>query len=248
MKRVLLLFLVVSSSFLLASCGDNNKQSASSSESHSSTKKEENSFSAKNSSTIKETPTSTETPTSSPSNKVAETTEVDTKNLSEEQVKRWIASIWIKRKNIDPFNDPKFEIILETKEDGLLYASVEATHEQIDTLDSFRINSDGFLEESGYFLSMPDKGWIVVSKNYLDTSLVNVEGQTTSATGENTPSDHERAELVRNLMKQNQGLDEDVLASIPDEEILAANAGNVTNTQVAQTAENLVRIYPELRH
>lgn len=181
---------------------------------------------------------------------------MDTKNLSEDQVKKWVSSIWIKRKNIDLYNDHKFEIVLEKKDDDLLYATVEATDQQIDTLDSFRINKDGFLEEAGYYQSMPDKGWIVVSKKYLDTSMVSEEKQAASSTGEsnqqnidagNTPSDHERAEMIRKLMEQNQGLDGDVLASISDDEILDANAGNVTNSQVAQTAENLVRLYPELK-
>lgn len=123
------------------------------------------------------------------------------------------------------------------------------TTQQIDTLDSFRISSDGFLEESGYFQSMPDKGWIVVSKKYLDTSMVNKEGQVSSSTEGNTASDHERADMIRDrdTMEKNQELDADVLASIPDEEILAANAGNATNSQIAQTAENLVRLYPDLR-
>ena len=94
---------------------------------------------------------------------------------------------------------------------------------------------------------MPDKEWIVVSKKYLDASMVNDEAQTIPSTEENTPSDHERAEAIRNLMEQNQGLDADVLASIPDNEILDATVSNVTNSQVAKTAENLIKLYPELK-
>jgi ABC-type sugar transport system substrate-binding protein len=48
-------------------------------------------------------------------------------------------------------------------------------------------------------------------------------------------------------MEQNQGLYADVLASIPDNEILEATVGNVTNSQVAQTADNLIRKYPDLK-
>lgn len=124
---------------------------------------------------------------------------------------------------------------------------MEAAHAQIDTLDAFRINGDGYLEESGYFQSMPDKGWIVVSKKYLDTSMVSESKPKTETTEENMPSDHERAEMVRTIMKQNQGLDEQVLASIPDNEILEANAGNATNSQIAQTADNLIKMYPNLK-
>jgi ABC-type sugar transport system substrate-binding protein len=94
---------------------------------------------------------------------------------------------------------------------------------------------------------MPDKEWIVVSKKYLDDSMVNEEAQTITSIEENTPSDHERAEVIRKLMEQNQGLYADVLASIPDNEILEATVGNVTNSQVAQTADNLIRKYPDLK-
>ncbi|MGH1832505.1 hypothetical protein ABE871_13790 [Enterococcus gilvus] len=244
MERIGLLISVVSSVFILASCGDNKEQSVNSSEVSSS---ENDSSILKSSTTVEETQESSWNITSNSSTKLNDASEVDTKDLNTEQVKKWIAAIWIKRKNIDPFNDPKFEIVLENREDNLLYATVESTTQQIDTLDSFRISSEGFLEEAGYYQSMPDKEWIVVSKKYLDDSMVNEEAQTITSTEENTPSDHERAEVIRKLMEQNQGLYADVLASIPDNEILEATVGNVTNSQVAQTADNLIRKYPDLK-
>lgn len=246
MKKLALLLFILSSPFFLASCGKDSEQSTESTHSSSSVKVEVSSTS-KSSSSSEETQVTSSTTAPSSSSQSEETNEVDTKNLSAAQVKEWVASIWIKRKGIDPYNDPDFEIELETRDDGLLYATVEMTTQQIDTLDSFRISSDGFLEESGYFQSMPDKGWIVVSKKYLDTSLVNKEGQASSSTEGNTASDHERANMIRDTMEKNQELDADVLASIPDEEILEANAGNATNSQIAQTAENLIRLYPDLR-
>ena len=246
MKRIGLLISVVSSVFILASCGDNKEQSLSSSEIPSSERVKDSSV-LRSSNTVEATQESSEKTTLNSSSKLNDANEVDTKNLSTEQVKKWIAAIWIKRKNIDPFNDPKFEIVLENREDNLLYATVESTTQQIDTLDSFRISSEGFLEEAGYYQSMPDKEWIVVSKKYLDDSMVNEEAQTITSTEENAPPDHERAEVIRKLMEQNQGLDADVLASIPDNEILEATVGNVTNSQVAQTADNLIRKYPDLK-
>ncbi|WP_413538169.1 hypothetical protein [Enterococcus malodoratus] len=246
MKRIILLLLVASSAMFLTSCGNNNEQSENSSN-VSSSKKKEVSSDTTSSSTAEETQETTKSTTLSSSSKANEANEIDTKNLSTEQVKKWIAAIWIKRKNMDPFNDPDFEIKIENKDDGLLYATVELTTQQIDTLDSFRISSEGFLEEAGYYRSMPEKDWIVVSKKYLDTSMVNKEEQATPSKEDNTPSDHERADMIRDLMERNQGLNADILASISDEEILNATVGNVTNSQVAQTAENLVRLYPELK-
>ncbi|PEH49597.1 hypothetical protein CRM75_01420 [Enterococcus faecium] len=60
-------------------------------------------------------------------------------------------------------------------------------------------------------------------------------------------SDHEKADMVRNIMSQQQGLDPNVLASIPDDEILSANVGNATNSAIAQTATNLINKYPSLK-
>ncbi|MBO0451337.1 hypothetical protein [Candidatus Enterococcus murrayae] len=246
MKKLALLFFILSTPFFLASCGKDNGQSTEATHSSSSVKVQVSST-TKSSSSSEDTQATSNSMASSSSSQAKEEDKVDTKNLSADQVKEWVASIWVKRKNIDPFKNPDFDILLETKEDGLLYATVESTTQQIDTLDSFRISSDGFLEESGYFQSMPDKGWIVVSKEYLDTSMVNKEKQATSATEGNTPSSHEAAEMLRDIMEKNQGLDADVLASIPDDVLLEASAGNATNSQIAQTAENLIRLYPDLK-
>lgn len=239
MRRITLFSLAVASVLLLASCRNRDENSSGSSESLVST--QEVASTSKQSST-KETTTASTTSTS-------ETNEptVDTRNLTADQMKQWVAAIWLKRTNLDLLQDPKYEIVLETKEDQLLYARVEAAHVQIDTLDLFRVNSEGYLEEAGYYQSKPDQDWIVVSKKYLDTSLVEPAAPAEETSQQGVPSDHERAEMVRTIMQQNQGFDESVLAAIPDEEILAANAGNATNSQIAQTADNLLKKYPELQ-
>lgn len=164
MRRITLFSLAVISVLLLASCRSGNEDNSSSSKSLVST--QEVASTSKQSST-KETKTASTTSTS-------ETKEptVDTRNLTADQMKQWVAAIWLKRTNLDLLQDPKYEIVLEIKEDQLLYARVEAAHAQIDTLDLFRVNSEGDLEEAGYYQSKPDQDWIVVSKNYLDTSLV----------------------------------------------------------------------------
>lgn len=71
---------------------------------------------------------------------------------------------------------------------------------------------------------------------------------TTQATTDSaTPSSHERAQAIREILKQNQGFNEEVLNSIPDEEILDSFVGNATNAQLAQSAMNLLEKYPNLK-
>ena len=241
MRKFAIAFFILSSILLLASCGNDNGQSDEST-SHLSSVKSQVSSTTQSTSMTGET--QVESTSSSQTN---DSNEVDTKNLTTEQIEKWVASIWIKRDNFDLLNDPKYKIVVEKKEDNLIYANVEAAQVQIDTLDVFRINSDGYLEETGYFQSMPDKDWIVVSKKYLDTSMVNENKPKTEVTDGTTASNHERAEMIRTIMKQNQGFNEQVLAAIPDNEILEANAGNATNSQIAQTAENLLQMYPNLK-
>ncbi|STP37874.1 lipoprotein [Enterococcus durans] len=71
---------------------------------------------------------------------------------------------------------------------------------------------------------------------------------TTQATTDSaTPSSHERAQAIREILKQNQGFNEEVLNSIPDQEIIDSFVGNVTNAQLAQSAMNLLEKYPNLK-
>lgn len=75
-----------------------------------------------------------------------------------------------------------------------------------------------------------------------------VEESTQQATTDSaTPSSHERAQAIREILKQNQGFNEEVLNSIPDEEILYSFVGNATNAQLAQSAMNLLEKYPNLK-
>lgn len=68
-----------------------------------------------------------------------------------------------------------------------------------------------------------------------------------ATTGSATPSSSERAQTIREILKQNQGFNEEVLNSIPDEEILDSFVGNATNAQLAQSAMNLLEKYPDLK-
>lgn len=224
MRKFAIAFFILSSIPLLASCGNDNGQSDEST-SHPSSVKSQVSSTTQSTSMTGET--QVESTSSSQTN---DSNEVDTKNLTTEQVEKWVASIWIKRNNFDLLNDPKYKIVVEKKEDNLIYANVEAAQVQIDTLDVFRINSDGYLEEAGYFQSMPDRDWIVVSKKYLDTSMVN----------ENKPKTEVADGLQHQIMKWNQGFNDQVVTADPENEILETNAGNATTSQIVKTAEDLL--------
>lgn len=53
--------------------------------------------------------------------------------------------------------------------------------------------------------------------------------------------------MIRDLYNYNQGFNRDILNSIPDQEIIDSFVGNVTNTQLAQSAMNLLEKYPNLK-
>ena len=57
---------------------------------------------------------------------------------------------------------------------------------------------------------------------------------------------YERAETIRGLYAS-QGLNEDILNSIPDQEIVDSFVGNATNAQLAQSTPNLLEKYPNLK-
>ena len=65
--------------------------------------------------------------------------------------------------------------------------------------------------------------------------------------GEFITDPHEEAEMIRDLYNYNQGFNRDILNSIPDQEIIDSFVGNVTNTQLAQSAMNLLEKYPNLK-
>lgn len=84
---------------------------------------------------------------------------------------------------------------------------------------------------------------LVVEESTQQATTTTTQATTDSA----TPNSHERAQAIREILKQNQGFNEEVLNSIPDEEILDSFVGNATNAQLAQSAINLLEKYPNLK-
>lgn len=100
--------------------------------------------------------------------------EIKEKNLTEDEVKRWVGAVWDKRHaNIKPTYAYELKIRSDDN-DNLVYISVVPPKGiELDTFGGFRINADGELEESGYFVEGADIGdWIVVSTEFMDVSQV----------------------------------------------------------------------------
>ncbi|MGF7508862.1 hypothetical protein AAFD22_00195 [Enterococcus faecium] len=153
--------------------------------------------------------------------------QVNSNNISDEKIRSEVANI-VDNKWKNASQKHPYEIVInrDTPEKGIINIIVNPTDVQTDAIDAFRINKNGELEESGKFVGDP----------YSIDDWVLVEAATRI-----------QANRVRNIMVQNQNLDPNILNNIPDEEILAANAGNVTNSQIAETAQNLINKYPALK-
>lgn len=82
--------------------------------------------------------------------------------LTNDQITKWIAAVWSQKKGNDNLLDQNKYRIDISKENNELIIKVEAADRQVDTLDTYRINAQGQLEEAGYYQGQPGK-WIVVS-------------------------------------------------------------------------------------
>lgn len=127
------------------------------------------------------------------SNTTSESTEVssevaneviDTKNLTTDQVEQWVRAV-MDKKYINMTNKINYGVEVTVGEDGLVYITVTPPADlQVDTLDNFRINNNGVLEESGYYYGKPGE-WIPVSDQFLDTSKIEPTVSSTSNSTQN---------------------------------------------------------------
>lgn len=101
----------------------------------------------------------------------ASDTSVDTKNLTSEQLKAWVGAVLDKQFSLGRHSFP-YKLSVENQ-DGYAYVRVNHSEQQIDTLDMFRINSAGQLEQQDLSNGYPAT-YKVVSSKFMDTSAVTV--------------------------------------------------------------------------
>lgn len=111
-------------------------------------------------------------------------TNVDTKNLTSEQLKEWVSVVLDKQFSMGRSSFP-YDLIVENN-DGYAYVRVKHSELQVDTITMFRINDEGQLEEE--LLGYPPKQ-IVMSSKFMDTSEVTVPSFPTESTSNNVTTD-----------------------------------------------------------
>lgn len=97
--------------------------------------------------------------------------DVDTKNLTSQQLKDWVGAVLDKQFSMGRSSFP-YKLSVENH-DGYAYVRVDHSQQQIDTLDIFRINNSGQLEEQDLSNGYPAT-YKVVSTTFMDTSNVTV--------------------------------------------------------------------------
>lgn len=99
------------------------------------------------------------TPTSS-TEQQAQTPSVQ--QLTNDQITQWVATVWAQKNGSDNLLDQSKYRIDISRDSNESIIKIEAADRQVDTLDTYRINAQGQLEEAGYYQGQPGK-WIVVS-------------------------------------------------------------------------------------
>lgn len=99
---------------------------------------------------------------------------IDTKNLTTDQIKEWVSAV-VEAGGVTN----NFKVDIDTK-DGYAYATVTNTDAQVDSMGTYRVNEKGELEEDGFYYEKLG-AWIVVSPSYMDVSNIpdinNVQSQ-----------------------------------------------------------------------
>lgn len=122
-----------------------------------------------------------------------ESSMIDEKNLTTDQMKQWVGAVWEKRfENFPDLQDYRLTIRSDEK-DRLVYIDVLPPEDkQVDKYCVFRVNENGQLEISGYYLGKGDvTGWEVISDKYMDTTNVEVKPKISKQTQQITASEAE---------------------------------------------------------
>lgn len=118
---------------------------------------------------------------------------IDEKQLTTDQIKQWVGAVWEKRfENFPDLQDYRLGLRRDSK-DQLVYIDVLPPEgKQVDKYCMFRINENGQLEIFGYYLGKDDiTGWEVISDKYMDTTNVEVKPKISKQTQQITTSEAE---------------------------------------------------------
>lgn len=181
--------------------------------------------------------------------------EIDTKKLSQDQVKKWVY-YHMKKDDSNIAGASAYDFSITPNQDSELEISVSSGGTPV---NDYLIDSNGNLYHiSKWQKTLVADKWDVPDDFTLDVPTqtgtkqssiphdynLDKTGNSSSPENQTETTVHEQASQIRTIMVQNQNLDPNILNNIPDEEILAANAGNATNVQIAETAQNLINKYP----
>lgn len=154
---------------------------------------ESNNTPASSNSTAVTTRQSTSTVDSTSIETTTESSLIDEKNLTTNQMKQWVGAVWEKRfENFPDLQDYRLTLRSDEK-DRLVYIDVLPPEDkQVDKYCVFRINEEGKLEISGYYLGTGNvTGWEMISDKFMDTSKVEVKPKTSEPKQQVTASEAE---------------------------------------------------------
>lgn len=99
-----------------------------------------------------------------PTDQAALVDAIDTKNLTTEQVKAWVLSIYASQNQLSDAEKDDCFVNIKAYDDNLVYASVRKNSDSKTRLALYRVNADGYLEQG----TLEATNWSVVSTAYVE--------------------------------------------------------------------------------
>ena len=99
-----------------------------------------------------------------PTDQAAITDDIDTKNLTTEQVEAWVLAIYASQNQLSDRDKNDYFVNVKVYDDNLVYASVRKNSDSKTRLALYRVNADGYLEQG----TLEATNWYVVSTAYVE--------------------------------------------------------------------------------
>ena len=99
-----------------------------------------------------------------PTDQAAITDDIDTKNLTTEQVEAWVLAIYVSQNQLSDRDKNDYFVNVKVYDDNLVYASVRKNSDSKTRLALYRVNVDGYLEQG----TLEATNWYVVSTAYVE--------------------------------------------------------------------------------